>query len=209
MSYHLQLVAGERERIHARFAPNTEKMRVISALVKSQVDQRFETEGGSSGTPWPSPKFTTSIGRPDGRKLLQGRTGNLRESYHQSSDNSTATVESDNVAAIMGQQGTVGKGGELPDIVPKRAKMLFIPISERAMDSEPVTAFGKRQRQAMDGAPLVHGRIVQGQLTPPDADFILVHKVSIPVREQLPASNAEREAQTDLVVKVIKDGPEA
>lgn len=205
--YKLVLAPGERQRIRDRFRPSEEKMRVIASLVHRQIEDRFESEGASGGIPWPKPKWIESIGRPDGRKLLHGRTGHLRESYQESSDANTATVASDSVAAAMAQAGTVGKGGDLPDITPKHARVLFIPISERAMDSEPVTALGIRTRQAKDGAPLIRGRIKDGKLVPPDADFLLLHKVSIPPRDQLPTSCAEREKQTDTVIEVLKDGP--
>lgn len=184
--------------------PNQDRMQKIGGVVREQIDRRFESQGASGGVPWPRPKWVEAIGRPDGRKLLQGRTGNLRRGWQQSDSADSTKVASDNVAAAMAQAGTVGKGGDLPDIVPKRAKMLFIPITDRAADSEPVTAFGKARRMARDGAPLIRGRIKGGQLVPPDADFILVHKVSIPPRPMLPTSEPERQKQTDTVVEVLK-----
>jgi hypothetical protein len=204
MRYRLLLAPGERDRIAARFQPNAEKMHRIGAVVRQQIDQRFESQGASGGVPWPKPKFVAAIGRPDGRKLLEGRTGNLRSGWQQSDSTDSTQVASDNVAAAMAQSGTVGKGGDLPDIVPRRAKMLFIPISDRAASSTPVTAFGIRRRMAQDGEPLVRGRIKGGQLVPPNADFLLLHKVSIPPRPMLPASNAEVEKQTDAVVEILK-----
>lgn len=201
MSYRLVLADGEAERIRQQYAPTAEKMAVIADLLKDQVEQRFETQGASGGTPWPSPKWTEKIGRPDGRKLLQGRTNHLRESYQTDHTENTAEVFSDDVAAYTNQQGTRSRGGSLPDITPKHAKMLFIPISEKAHQTNPVTPWGKKNRHR----GLVQGHIVNGKLVPPDADYILAHKSSIPPRPMLPDGKPEIEAQTDTVVEVLAE----
>jgi phage gpG-like protein len=199
----LVLAPGELWRIRQRFMPTRQKMEPIADLLKSQVDQRFETEGASGGIAWAHPKWIESIGKPDGRKLLHGRTGALRESWQSEASENSAAVFSNSIAAAVAQAGTRGKGGDLPDIVPKRAKKLFIPLTDRAASATPVTAFGIKRREALDGQPLVKGTIKGGRLDPPNADFLLLSKVSIPPRPQLPDGNAEREKQTDVVVESL------
>jgi phage gpG-like protein len=199
----LVLADGELSKIRASLMPNRQKMLPVSKLLREQVDQRFETEGSSGGKPWKKPKWIEAIGKPDNRRLLQGRTGGLRQSYDTTTTDDSAAVHSDSMIGAVHQQGTRKYDGRLPDIKPVRAGALFIPLTERAFLSRPVTAMGITRRQAEDGGDLIRGRLVRGVLTPPDADFILLRVVGIPPREQLPASIRESNKQTDLLVRTL------
>jgi hypothetical protein len=208
MAFRLVLAPGELDRVRRRFLPDRDKLDAIGAIVSEQIDQRFETQGGSGGKPWASPKFVEAIGRPDGRKLLEGISKTLRASFERTSDDTTTEIASPHVAALVAQQGTVGKGGTLPDIRAKNARALFIPISDRAQMTRPVTPWGMRAKRQYD-ATLVKGSLVNGKLVPPDADFIYLSKVAQAERPMLPDSPREREAVADAVVKIMRDGSES
>lgn len=206
MAFRLVLADGELERIRQRFLSNREKLDAIGEIISDQIDERFETQGASGGKPWASPKFVEQIGRPDGRKVLEGISRTLRASFERHTDDTTVEVSTPHVAAIVAQQGTVGKGGTLPDIRAKNSKAMFIPISDRAQMTRPVTPWGMKAKRQFD-ATLVKGSLVDGKLVPPDADFIYLARVAQSERAMLTASEREREAQTDAVVQIIKDGP--
>ncbi len=102
-------------------------------------------------------------------------------------------------ALQMGTKGKRAQGvgqGKLPTIVPKQAKALFIPLTQRAAASTRVA-----------GPPVRRAFIKKGRgkkpATPIDlqvgVDFILVSKVDLPPRPFLRISRADRLALADVL----------
>lgn len=204
-----------------RFYPTEGKMAAIAVYLQNQVKDRFVTKGASGDHPWPRPKWRASMGHDDGRALLTGRTGSLLRSFHASATQQTASVGSPLRYAKVHQLGTVGKGGVLPDIKPKKAKALFIPLTDRAETSIAVRTgrLGERRRMATHdrkGQPihtsglsiaigdLIPGKIVKGKIVPPNADFVFLKKSSIAPRPMLPNGSNERSEQTRFVTETLK-----
>ena len=179
----------EIRRIVKRFAPTEQKMRAVGVFLHNQTKSRFATHGSSGGSPW-ADKWVKGIGRDDGRAQLTGSSGQLLKSFGSYADRISATLYSDAPYAHVHEKGTVGKGGSLPNITPRKAKVLFIPISERA--------------KAGWHADLIKGRFIDGQLTPPNADYVLLPSVSIPPRPMLPTGNHERQEQIRFVAETLK-----
>lgn len=130
---------GEIPRIVKQYRVTQAKTTVLGIFLHQQVLDRFSTAGVSGGDPWPSPKWTTSIGSPDGRAILTGATGDLLHSFNGYGVGSKAIVDSVSPYAHVHQYGTTGKGGTLPTIRPKAAKALFIPLTDKAINSERLT----------------------------------------------------------------------
>lgn len=225
----LHLPESEVRKLIEKFRPSSEKMEILGMFLKGQVQDRFQTAGASGGAAWASPKKVAQWGHDDGRSLLTGRTGSLKERFFSAGEVRQAAVWSDVPYARIQQLGTTGKGGVLADIVPVRAKMLFIPLTDRAASSERMTgspaarmreSFGMRSlegplRAATSGPrikgtsifqPLVQGRFVNGKIEPKNADFVLVKKVSIPPRPMLPDSQQERTEQVKEFVYITLHG---
>jgi hypothetical protein len=207
MGYKLVLAAGEMQKIRQRFMPDTAKLDSIYEKMKSQVDDRFRTDGASGGLPWRN----KLIG--DQHKLLEATNGTIQESIEGVVTRSTAQLSTQHIAAFYAQEGTTKYGGKLPNIMERRRKRngqmgMFIPLTDAARRTRPVTPMGFRNKRLYD-ATLKRGRMDKyGRITPPDADFIYLPRVGIPTREFWPTSTTEQTAQDDHAVKVIKDGPQ-
>lgn len=211
MAVYAHLSVEEIHRLVSRFVPTVQKMEAIAFFCGQQVKTRFETRGTSGGAPWRAPKWTTTVGFDDGRSILTGPTGDLLSRFHSYGTETEAITGNDAKYARVQQLGTKGKGGVLPDIVPKRAKALFIPLTDRARTSTPVTARGMK-RLATRGPKdksgryndLIQGHFVNGKIEPKNADFVLLKKISIPARPMLPDSVNERADQTEFVIDTLK-----
>src|SRR5688500_2545963 len=127
--------APEIWHVIRRYKLTTRMMEVVAFFMVQQVRDRFRTSGQSGGTSWVQKK-AKGWGHDDGRKPLTGPTSNLLDSYQGYGTADRAVAYSDDPKSLVNQLGTVGAGGTLPTIRPKRAKALFIPITDRARDSE-------------------------------------------------------------------------
>ena len=196
---YLEIDAQEIRRIVSRFIPTTEKMEAIGFFLTQQTRSRFVARGAPD-KPWPSLKWLTKIGRDDGRALLTGKSGDLLRSFHNTATENTATTGSDSKYALIHQVGTVGAFGSLPDIRPKKAKSLWIPISDKAQDIGPVKTASSMRRES----DLIRGQIKNGKLVPPNADYIFLKVVKIAPRPMLPNSEPERAEQGRFVTETLK-----
>lgn len=130
----LRLKRGEENRLAKAYKWTPAKVQIIATYCLQQTKERFATGGVSGGMPWPQ-KFLRSVGYDDGRAILTGATGELLNSFIGYGEDNRAIMASNSPYALIHQLGTVGKGGVLPTIVPKRAKALFIPITDKAINS--------------------------------------------------------------------------
>lgn len=135
-SVYLQLPDSEIRKIVARHMPNEKRMVRVGRLLHQQVKERFETAGASGGTPWPERWLSGLVA---GKPLMGGTKGDLFKSFYYDGDADSAEVWSDDPHSLVHQLGTRGKNGTLPDIKPKHAKALFIPITDKAKNSKPMT----------------------------------------------------------------------
>ncbi len=215
---------GEIDRIAAELDMSQSDARAFGVFMHGQVMDRFRNQGGP-GHAWKQKVFV------DGRAILTGVTGELKRSFRQvveqSTDMTRVTVESDMPYAAVNQVGTRGKGGELPDIVPVKAKALFIPLTAAARNSQRV---GDKRLAVIRGGKLkaMHGKAVEtaparfkalnqgkfkdGKIVRADgkagnADFIFLRKVSIPARPMLPSSEQEIAAQGEELVDLFQRKP--
>lgn len=169
----------------------------VGTLLTQQVKERFKTQGKSGNVVWPSKKIS------DGRSILTGRSAGLLNSFMYVREGRTrVSVLSSLPYAKVHQLGTWGKGGQLPTIRPVRAKMLFIPLNDRAASSVAIqraVVIGgrgtfRRMRVATRGgpSPLKFGR-----------DFVFAKKVDIPARPMLPDGDHERRDQVQFVMDAV------
>ena len=134
---HLTIRKGEIDRLVNSFRATTPRMRRLGFYLHQQTKRRFLTAGASGGQRW-AQKWLKGIGADDGRAILTGPTGFLLNSFTSEGRENEAELYSFAPYARTHQLGTQGKGGTLPDIRPRTAKALFIPISDRAMRSQRV-----------------------------------------------------------------------
>ena len=215
----LHIPDGEIEAVLQHYMPTVQKMELVGGFMHNQVKDRFKSQGASGGQPWPSPKWRESIGAPDGRALLTGPSTNLQEKWFSYGEEDSAVVFSSTKYSYVHEEGTLGKGGKLPDIKAKPGKALFIPLTEAAESSEKqggirVPTRGRKLRN-MPGvfAPLVKGRLKDGRLQKWEdgewvdgrPDFLLLKKVSIPPRPMLPTSPQEVQESVDFAREVLFD----
>ncbi len=123
------------KRLYSLLLPAAQVMDLVGLHMAQQVKTRFATHGASAGIPWAG-KAMAAFGYHDGRAILTGASGELLNSFYGYGEGSQAIAASDCQHSLVHQLGTVGKGGKLPDIRPKRAKALFIPITDKAIHSE-------------------------------------------------------------------------
>lgn len=168
-------------RLAHAWQPDQPKMEALAFFVLQQVQERFVTRGLSGGVAWPF-KRVLRWGHDDGRGVLTGHSARLRESFKSYATAGRAVVYSDAPYAGVHQTGRV--------IRARRAKALFIPITDRAITSErvegPRAAYargvygmtsmpapirlatrGRKVRVIGPGAvfqPLVKGRLKDGKL---------------------------------------------
>ncbi len=109
-------------------------MKVGALKLDAMTKDRFASQGASGGAAW-APKKMKSWGFDDGRAILTGPTGLLQKAWGQNWKYGEATNGCFVQHSLVQQVGTVGKGGQLPTIKPKTAKALFIPITDKAVNS--------------------------------------------------------------------------
>lgn len=109
----------------------------VGMFLVQQVKERFASRGSSGGVIWPEKRFN------DGRSPLTGRTGSLAESFTFSVDMKRGSI----VLYSMCPFAHVHEEGMT--IEAKKAKALFIPITDRAANSQrytgPEAAFIKNE----------------------------------------------------------------
>jgi phage gpG-like protein len=158
-----------------------ELRQACGTFLEQQVKRRFATQGLSGGARWQPKRIK------DGRAILTGRTGALLNSFfavslvRKSTGMSEIAVGSSMRYAAIHQLGTVGKGGVLPSIFPRRAKALWIPLNDRAA------------RLGTYSQGLVYGK-----------DFVFAKRVDIPPRPMLPNSKQERQDQEEFVTNYME-----
>lgn len=149
-------------KLVAAYKPTARKMATLSVFLHQQVKTRFATGGQSGGKAWAG-KWLKAVGADDGRAILTGPTGHLLMSFMGlsgvSGGKAWAEVASDSVAAYTHQVGTRGKGGLMADIRAKKAKALFIPLTDKAAKSDRLagpeaTMFRQSNKLGESPAPL-------------------------------------------------------
>jgi phage gpG-like protein len=164
-----------------------ERLAALGLYLVQQVKDRFRSQGASGGRPW-LPKR-----RQDGRAVLTGRIGRLLNSFaHAIVGKSSVAVFSDTPYAKVHQLGTVGKGGTLPTIYPRRARALWIPLTDAAARMGPTRMVVGRGGFRGAKSALVAGK-----------DFIFAKKVDIPPRRMLPESRNEQANQAEFIGDLI------
>lgn len=121
-------------RFYRRFLPDEKVMKVVALKLDAMTMDRFDSQGASGGVPW-APKKAKSWGYDDGRAILTGPSGLLLKAWGQDWSYGEATNGNFVQHSLIHQVGTVGRGGMLPTIRPKKAKALFIPITDKANHS--------------------------------------------------------------------------
>lgn len=183
----------------ARLAPTQSKMSLIADFEMGQVRARFQTAGASGGTHWP-PTVTPAGKKPP----LMGLEG----TYRRAAGDGWATVGSGDFRAYVAHLGTKGKGGSLPDVVPTKAKVLFIPLTNVGLhyywtmkSKHPVAPvlggghyFYERPTRIFGGHP---GEAIR------DVDYIFRPSKADPPRPQLPTSDGELAALKDFVASTL------
>jgi phage gpG-like protein len=170
------VVRVKRIKIEISRLISPELRQATGTFLEQQVKKRFATQGLSGGMRWLPKRIK------DGRAILTGRTGALLNSFfavsmfRKSTSTNEIAIGSSLPYAKVHQLGTVGKGGILPSIFPRKAKALWIPLNDRAA------------RLGTYSQGLVHGR-----------DFVFAKKVDIPPRPMLPDSKAEKQDQEAFV----------
>lgn len=128
-------------------------MSTVGVMLVEQVKQRFATAGRSGNRRWRPKVFN------DDRAILTGRTGRLLNSFAHMEDRLSATVFSDAKYAHVHQSGTRKYGGIVPTIRPVRARMLFIPLTDRAAASHRITGIVAAQRRKKLKLPRSYGSL--------------------------------------------------
>lgn len=192
-----------RAAVRKRIAPTEEKLQRIADFAKGQIDERFRTAGASGGTPW-APTITPLGHKPP----LAG----LENSYTARVVNDEAQVVSYDFRTRQHHLGTVGKGGILPDIVPVKAKALYIPLTEvgkmahEAMKSlSPVVRTVWAGVSSIDMPKADKARFVGIPHAVYGVDFLLLKRVAMPPRPQLPTSDQERADLKAFVMKTLEN----
>lgn len=132
---HYRIPDSQIRKVIDRCRPSDPVMEATAFYMVQLTHDRFLTQGQSGGVAWLG-KRAKSWGHDDGRAILTGPSGELLGSFQGYGQDGQAVCFSDAPHSYIQQVGTVGKGGAAPTIVPKRAKALFIPITDRAVHSE-------------------------------------------------------------------------
>jgi phage gpG-like protein len=231
MRIRLKITPESLKMIEAQMSPklSPQEAKAMGVYLVKQVRERF-ANGGAMGVRWPQKRFDDSRAVLTGASA--GKTGGLLGSFREGvlSDGSGAFVGSDLPYARVHQLGAgPKKGGKLPAIVPRKAKALFIPLTDRARSSAPgagaggvrirVPTTGPSKTKVVAGEkvrvknPLVKGRFKNGVLeaynektgtwAPGKPDFIFLKKVEIPPRPMLPDSPDERHGQEMMLRDIL------
>lgn len=158
------------------------KKRLIGEAMLKQTQERLRHGGDDEITFHP-----LDYSRPDGSSnsplFWSGKS--LYDSLESGYDASSVWVSCTHPSALVHQLGTVGKGGKLPTIKPKRAKALYIPKSMEGMN-----AIGADGRITGDLDDLEAG-----------IDYIFVKKVDIWPRPFLRLSRKNREELAEIFAR--------
>jgi hypothetical protein len=185
-------------RLFTRLRSTPEKAKFIGDAALAQVHARFATGGASGGTPWPTSKTRLGKSPP-----LSG----LQESYSVTVEDSThVRVSSDSWIAGVHQTGK--------EIRPVKAKALYVPL----------TPLGEESYKAWKGRASVIRAVYAGLNTiykpglnpkqpyAPGApvakygvDFLLLQKVTLPPRPQIPDSPAEQKELKSAITEILKN----
>jgi phage gpG-like protein len=171
----------------------------VADLLEKRVLDRIENGGDEEirFAPLGFPRINKSTARP-----LYDTGAHLHTSITSGVTGNAAWVGSSMRGSAVLQWGTKGKQaegvgwGRKPTIVPRRAKALFIPLTQRARASvrvsgpPPMRVYKKKGRK---GRP---GTVVDLQK---GVDFILVSKVDLPPRPFLRLARSDRAAIADLL----------
>lgn len=181
-----------------RLEPSAPKMAQIADFAQGQVRERFQTGGVSGGRAWPPGVMPTGKRPP-----LAG----LETSYHRRAEYGVAVVASSDFRAYVNDVGTIGKGGLLPDLVPRKARAMYIPLTQVGLQ-----AYWERN----SAAPTIDTGYGTYYIERPTrmffepvqeaekgVDFIFLAKAAIPPRPQLPTSDREIEALGDFVHRTL------
>lgn len=125
--FSLILAPASRQALIDSWQPVNAKGEALAFFMHQQVLERFRTQGMSGGVPW-APKKARSWGYDDGRSILTGHSAHLKESFQTYATATKCAVFSTLFYAYIHQNGKVIKA--------KKAKALFIPITDRAATSQ-------------------------------------------------------------------------
>lgn len=141
--FRLKLKSESAAKLQEQWKPVSLRNELLGQFLLSQIERRFQTQGASGGTPWARKKFD------DGRSILAGRTAALRRGF--------AAVATAKGVSITNDQPYFDAQNYGATIVPRKAKALFIPLSDRAASSQRLSgppagaarsAYGMRMSQA-------------------------------------------------------------
>lgn len=186
-----------KERLHG----TSYKMLRIADEVNAQIHERFATAGASGGVNWPQGVFPALAKTPP----LAG----MEKSFVPHGEDGVATVTCEGRWAAVHQQGCISKGGVLPDIVPVKAKVLYLPLTPLG-----VLAHENYRQQApviesifagvaMMSKPKFSGNTFSSGEAKYGVDYIFASRVSIPARPMLPTSDHERAALAKQAMKIL------
>jgi phage gpG-like protein len=197
------LPKAQIQKIATRLRANAEKMRKIGDAAREQIMQRFRSGGASGDKPWPQGKFPALAKKPP----LAG----MEESFVTTAEEKVAKVESSGRFAAFHQQGCVTAGGVLPDIVPVRARALYVPISPAGVRAHEVfKARAPKITHVYAGSASIEkpkfdkSSYVGAPLAVYGVDFLLLQRVSIPPRPMLPTSTHELADLAKQAIEILK-----
>lgn len=176
-----------------RHLPTTSRMEAVGRLLHGQVEERFSSQGGSGDVSWPPVK-------------LPPRAGNPALSTLESTFTDRGSAEGDGM-------GEAEVGSDYPHIkthqfgatiVPRRAKALWVPISEKAKlmsryGNAPYMRIEKGQFKGLRLLQSAAGELKQG------IDFLFLKRAVIPARPMLPNSANERNKSIQYTLKVLAE----
>lgn len=160
----LQRLTRTLDGISERVSDLAPVVRLMAPVAAGEVRQRFNAQQSPEGMAW----LPLRHRRPRGGKLALLDTGKLRASISGKAEGTDTIVVGTNVEyARLHQFGGV--------IVPRRARMLAIPISPEAQR----TGSPRRFQRPLHSRRRVLGETVNGRFR---AHYVLVRKVTVPAR---------------------------
>lgn len=128
-------------------ADRREALASIGMLLVGAAKDNIAARSGPEGA-WPKSPLSDLFAGP---RIWRDISRSLRAQVYGLGD--TVIVGSPHIAAAVRQQGTVGAGGTLPDIVPVAKKALTIPLSDPASKA---SYNGINARAAFPGSFIIH-----------------------------------------------------
>lgn len=200
-----------------KLLPNIKKLEAITSFAYTQVHDRFKSLGQSGGIKW------------DENWL--GNNNNYQKLWeffdYYAKNNTTGIVYCWHPHADVQEYGTKGKGGLFQTIRPKKAKALFIPISDLAKKYAFAAAHrSARMQRNLAGSWVMVKRLIKmtdlkkgrfgenglevwnettEEYEPGIPDFIFLAKSDIKARPMLPTSLNEKEALGYKVLEICKN----